>query len=49
MKKRGIISNYLPWLLITVAILAILLISIFILKERGVSLIDQIKNLFRFR
>ena len=46
MKKRGIISDYLPWLLIAVAILAILLIAIFVLKDKGVSLVDAIKNLF---
>ena len=47
MKKRGIISDYLPWLLIAVAVLAIVMITIFLLKEKGVLLIDQIKNLFK--
>lgn len=45
MKKRGIISDYLPWILIAVAVLVILMITIFVLRGRGVSLIDQIKNL----
>jgi len=45
--KRGIISDYLPWILIAVAVLVILMITIFLLKGRGISLIDQIKNLFR--
>ena len=49
MKKKGVISNYLVWLLIAIAILAILMITIFILKEKGFSLIDQIKNLFKMR
>ena len=44
MKKGGVISDYLPWLLIGVAILAILMITIFLLKGKGISLIDQIKN-----
>ncbi|MFH1917715.1 MAG: hypothetical protein ABIJ14_01225 [Nanoarchaeota archaeon] len=44
--KKGIISEYLPWLLIAVAVLVILLIAIFVLKGKGFSLIDQIKNLF---
>jgi len=48
MNKRGIISTYLPWLLIALAVLAILMIAIFILREKGTSLIDQIKNLLRF-
>lgn len=45
--KRGIISEYLPWVLISVALLAIMMIAIFVLKDKGVSLIDSIKNLFR--
>jgi len=49
MKKMGIISSYLPWMLIALAVLAILMITIFVLKEKGVSLIEQIKNLFKFR
>lgn len=47
MKKRGIISDYLPWLLIAIAVLVILMITIFLLKDKGISLIDSIKNLFR--
>lgn len=45
--KKGIVSEYLPWLLIALVVLVIVLISVFILKEKGISLIDQIKNLFR--
>jgi hypothetical protein len=44
--KRGIISEYLPWLLIGIVILAILMISIFILKGKGFDFIDKIKNIF---
>ncbi len=47
--KKGVISDYLPWLLIALAILAIIMIAIFYMKGQGVSLIDQIKNLFRGR
>lgn len=46
-EKRGIVSDYLPWLLIAIAVLVILMISIFVLKGQGVSLIDKIKNIFR--
>ncbi len=46
MKKKGVISEYLPWLLIAIAVLAILMITIFLMQEQGVSLIDKIKNLF---
>ncbi len=45
--KKGIISDYLPWILIAVAVLVILMITIFLLKGKGISLIDTIKNLFR--
>jgi hypothetical protein len=45
--KRGIVTEYLPWLLIALITLVIILITIFFLKEKGVSFIDQIKNLFR--
>jgi len=44
--KRGIIADYLPWILIAVAVLVILMISIFVLRGQGVSLIDKIKNIF---
>ncbi|MBS3086729.1 hypothetical protein J4422_03440 [Candidatus Pacearchaeota archaeon] len=50
MKKRdvrGIISEYLPWILIAVAVLVILMITVFILQGKGVILIDKIKDLFR--
>jgi len=46
--KRGIISDYLPWLLIGIAILAILMIAIFVLKDKGIILIDKIKDLLGF-
>lgn len=49
MKKRGIISEYLPWLLIGVAVLAILMIAIFYLRGEGFSMVDKIKELFKFR
>ena len=49
MNKRGIVTEYLPWILIALAVLAILMITIFVLKGEGTSMIDQIKNLFKFR
>ncbi len=49
MKNRGVISEYLPWILIAISVLAVLMITIFLLKEKGISLIDQIKNLFKGR
>jgi hypothetical protein len=47
--KKGIASEYLPWLLIALAILAILMISIFLLKGKGIEVLEGIKNLFRGR
>lgn len=44
--KKGIVADYLPWILIAVAVLVILMISIFILRGQGISLIDKIKNIF---
>ena len=48
MKNRGIITEYLPWLIIGLAVLAIVAIAIFIMKDKGTSLVDQLKNLFTF-
>ena len=44
--KRGIIADYLPWILIAVAVLVILMVAIFLLRNQGVSFIDKIKGLF---
>lgn len=44
--KGGIVSDYLPWLLIAIAVLVILMISIFVLRGQGISLIDKLKNIF---
>ena len=44
--SKAIVADYLPWLLIAVAVLVILMISIFILRGQGISLIDKLKNLF---
>ena len=46
MKKRGVISDYLPWILIAVAVLVILAITIAIQKGAGESLISKLKNIF---
>jgi len=45
--KRGIVSDYLPWILIAVAVLVILTVTIFILKGKGISVIDILKNMTR--
>jgi hypothetical protein len=45
--KKGIVSEYLPWILIAVAVLVVLMIAIFVLKGKGISILDQFKNIFR--
>ena len=47
MNQKAVISEYLPWLLIAIAVLGIIMITIFLLKEKGILLIEQIKNLFK--
>ena len=44
--KRGIVADYLPWLLIAIALLVIIMVSVFLLRGQGVSLIDKIKGIF---
>lgn len=43
--RKGVISEYLPWLLIALAILVILMVAIFTIKGTGSSLIDKIKSI----
>lgn len=45
--KKGIITEYLPWIILAVVVLTIIMIVIFSLRGQGESLISQIKNLFR--
>jgi hypothetical protein len=45
--KKGIVSEYLPWLLISIAILVILMFAIFVMKDKGISILDKLKGLFR--
>ncbi len=47
MEKKGIVTEYLPWLLIALAVLVILMTTIFLLKGNGIAMIDKIKTLFR--
>ncbi len=44
--KKGIVSEYLPWILIAIGVLVILAIAAFLLREQGANLIDKIKSLF---
>ena len=46
---RAIASNYIIWIMIAVALLAIVMIFIFSLKNQGLALIDNVKNMFSGR
>ncbi len=46
MKKRGVVVDYLPWILIAAAVLVLVLLGIFALKDKGIGMIDNIKNIF---
>lgn len=48
-RKLGVASEYLPWILIAVAVLAIVMIAIFFLREGGIDLIEKIKDLLSGR
>jgi hypothetical protein len=45
--KKGIVSDYLPWLLIALAVLVISGISVLIIKGTGIGFIEKLKNIFR--
>lgn len=48
MKKRGMEIEFLSWWIIGIAVLIIMIIAIFILKDKGINAIDYLKNLLRF-
>lgn len=43
---RGIVPDYVVWLIIGIAILVIISLAIFLLKGQGGNIIDKIKGLF---
>lgn len=47
MNKRGVVMDYLPWIILAVLILVILFISIFVIKDTGIEFLEKIKSLFR--
>lgn len=47
--KKAIVTEYLPWILIALAVLAIVMIALFVMRGEGTSLIDKLKLLFRGR
>ncbi len=47
--KKGIELEMLGWWIIALVVLVLLIMAILILKSKGISAIDYIKNLFRFK
>jgi hypothetical protein len=45
--KKGIATEYLPWIIIALLVLVLVFFSIKNHSEDGIRFIDQIKNLFR--
>jgi hypothetical protein len=45
--KRGVVADYLPWIILAIVVLSVVMISIFVMRSKGFSLIDQLKGLFR--
>lgn len=45
-QRKGIVADYIPWLIIGLAILVIISLAIFLLRGQGETLIDKIKDLF---
>lgn len=48
-RKKGIVTDYLPWVLIAVAVLVILILGVLVLKDKGISVIERLKELLRLR
>ncbi len=47
--KKGIELEILAWWIIAVVVLVIIVVALIILNTKGISLIDFIKDLFRFK
>ena len=47
--KRGMEIEMLTWWIIGFVVLVVVVLSIIILRGKGVSALDFVKNLFRFR
>jgi hypothetical protein len=45
--KKGVVTEYLPWIIIALLVLVIVVVTIAMFKSKGLTFIDQIKNFFR--
>jgi hypothetical protein len=46
--KRGIVWSEITWWIIGLTALALITIAIILSKQRGIALIEEIKEMFRF-
>ena len=46
--KKGMEMEYLGYILIGVAVLVLVILAVIIFKDKSISAIDYIKNLFKF-
>jgi flagellar biosynthesis protein FliQ len=46
---KGIIMDYLPWIILAVLVLVIVFMAIFVIKDTGIGFLDKILGLFRRR
>jgi len=47
--KRGVVADYLPWIILAVVVLGIVLLAIFMMKDKGFAMIDKLKGIFTGR
>ena len=45
-QRKGVVADYIPWLIIALAVLVITSVSLFLMRGQGESFIDKIKDLF---
>ena len=46
--KKGMVWNEIGWWIIGLAVLAMVVVAIILAKNRGISLLEELKNMMRF-
>ncbi len=47
--KKGIVTDYVGWILIGLLILVVIVVSIVILKDKGIAAWEYVKDLLRYK
>ncbi len=47
--KKGMEMQMMGWWIIAIAVLIIMLVGFFILKDKGINAIEYVRNILRFR